>query len=74
MTDMEPTGFEALVIYRLDKLEQRFDKLDDSVVGVRLDVVGLKIRSGIWGGLGGLIPSALAVALVVMGIGGGGGG
>lgn len=63
-------GFEQyklMILERLDRLEgqqeRRFDKLETSIGGVKLEVVALKVKAG----LAGLLAGALGSFLVGLG-------
>jgi hypothetical protein len=58
---------ESLILYRLDELKSDISALSEQVrvLGEEhrqqgLVVEGLKIKSGVWGAVGGAIPTALA--------------
>lgn len=68
-------NYKLLVVDTLKRLEQaaqdhdrrddeRFEKLHETLEGIRSDISSLKFRSGVWGALAGMIP-ALAVLLVL---------
>lgn len=45
-----------LIAHRLQKIEGQLDRIS-------VDIVGLKVRAGLWGALAGSIPLLLAFAL-----------
>jgi hypothetical protein len=61
------TDQAALILYRLDELKidiaelsARYEKVEAKVEKNAIDTAGLKVKSGVWGVMGGLVP-ALAV-------------
>lgn len=67
---MEDSAFQSLVITRLDSLDDRLEKLENTVVLARIDIATLKVKAGMWGALAGTVPGAIAVAAVLVGVGG----
>ena len=45
-------------------LLNRCDSLAETQANIRADIAGLKVKSGVWGAVGGMIP--VSVALVVL--------
>lgn len=43
----------------VQKMDTKIEKLDDKIDCVCTDVAGLKVKSGVWGALSGLIPVSL---------------
>ena len=65
----EPDGWQEWgrhVLAELVRLNNLYEKQSQRIGEVREDIAGLKVKSGLWGLLGGLIPIliALVVALV----------
>lgn len=58
--------YQRLVLTKLDALEQQVGDLNEALVLVRLDVATLKVKAGVWGGLAGLVPAAVGMALVIL--------
>ena len=57
---------EELVVLKLDTLEKKMVSLDEKVTLCRIDIAGLKVKSGIWGAIAGMIPAAIGVGMWVM--------
>ena len=58
----------ALIMYRLNELkagqekqDERLASLADEVTKLREEVAGLKVKSGVWGGVAGIVPAAIAI-------------
>lgn len=68
------SAYEKLVLDKLDTLDERMTSLEDGVVLVRIDVAKLKVKAGLWGGIAGLIPAVIGVAMIFISGGGGVGG
>ena len=67
------SAYEKLVLSELEELKQGMVGLEEQVVLVRIDVARLKVKAGLWGGLAGLVPGAIAVGLLILGGGSGAG-
>jgi len=50
---------EELILAKLEKLEEQ-------LVQARLDIATLKVKSGVWGLLGGLVPVLIMIAVVLV--------
>lgn len=46
-----------------DWIEAHFDKLRHEIVKVQLDIAALKVKAGIWGVFGGLIPIVITIGV-----------
>ena len=44
-------------------LQGSHEKLQETVTQIRIDVEGLKVKAGVWGLMGGLIPVAIMIIL-----------
>ena len=44
-------------------IEDHFTKLNDQITNVRVDIATLKVKAGIWGIIGGVIPVLISIAL-----------
>ena len=66
---MEDTAFQSLVIARLDSLDDRTEKLENTVVLARIDIATLKVKAGMWGALAGMVPGAIVAIGVFVGAG-----
>lgn len=48
-------------LYTLQKMEAVLERLEEQVVGLRIEVAALKVKSGIWGAVAGLASATLVV-------------
>lgn len=64
---MTEHGFQALVLQRLDSLDDRMEKLENTVVLARIDIATLKVKAGMWGALAGMVPGAIVAIGVFVG-------
>lgn len=46
-----------------DWIQCHFDKLNERITKVRIDIAGLKVKSGIWGLIGGAIPILITISI-----------
>lgn len=54
------------VLKELERLNDCYGGLQKEVQKVRIEIAMLKVKSGIWGGLAGLIPVVLFIAYQLM--------
>lgn len=47
-------------------LDCHFNKLQEQITLVRIEIAKLKVKSGIWGIIGGCIPVAIMIAIYFM--------
>lgn len=48
---------------RLFYIQEKLDSLDEKLTLVRVDIAGLKVKSSIWGIIGGSIPILVLLAI-----------
>lgn len=54
------------VLKELERLDECYQRLDTKVGQVLEEIARLKVKSGVWGALGGLIPVIIVIALYVL--------
>ena len=59
--------WRELVLSELAELKKGQDRLEEGQTLTRIDVAQLKVKAGLWGGLAGLVPGAIAVAVLLLG-------
>jgi len=47
-------------------IDCHFTKLNDRITELRVDIAGLKVKSSVWGLLGGSIPVALTIGIYLL--------
>ena len=47
-------------------LKRSHEKLQETVTQVRIDIEGLKVKSGVWGLIGGCVPVAMMLAYLIL--------
>lgn len=55
--------YEKMVIEKLDDHDQKFTGIEDKLTQIQVDIATLKVKAGIWGGIGGLIPAVIAIVM-----------
>lgn len=67
-------AYRHMVLSALERLDSRDDRLDsklDKIIrlqeSMQIDIEGLKVKSGVWGLIGGLIPVVVALAMLLIG-------
>lgn len=55
--------YRRAVIGKLATIDTRLEKIETTQIGMREDLAALKIKSGIWGLVGGLIPVLVALGI-----------
>ena len=67
---MSPTAADKsladLVLSELRETKGEIKELRTALTNVRVDIAGLKVKAGVWGGLAGLVSAAVAVAAAVV--------
>ena len=58
--------YEKLVLKEIEDLNSISEKLREEIGAVRRDIVGLKVRAGVWGLAGGFIPVAIGILVLIM--------
>ena len=46
-------------------IEDHFTKLNDRIIDVRVDIATLKVKAGIWGIIGGVIPILIVICIYI---------
>ena len=54
------------VLAELKRLNECYEKLDESIQGMKIDLAMLKVKSGIWGAIAGFVPSAAALIYILL--------
>lgn len=54
-----------LLLDEIRDLRKEFDGLKEEVTKARVDIGGLKVKSGIWGTIGGMIPTSIMFVWVI---------
>jgi hypothetical protein len=70
MTDSSWSAYEKMVLAKLDSLEEGLADVREQQILLRIDVSNLKVKAGIWGGVAGLVPAIVGVALMLFSGGG----
>ena len=55
--------YEKMVIEKLDDHDDKFNGIEDKLTQIQVDIATLKVKAGIWGGIGGLIPAIIAIVM-----------
>ena len=55
--------YEKMVIDKLDDLDDKFSGIEDKLTQIQVDIATLKVKAGVWGGIGGLIPAIIAIVM-----------
>jgi hypothetical protein len=59
---------EELIVIKLDTFEKKIEALDEKVTLCRIEIAGLKVKSGIWGAVAGMIPVAIGLGMWIMSV------
>ena len=52
-----------MVIDKLDDHDDKFNGIEDKLTQIQVDIATLKVKAGVWGGIGGLIPAVIAIVM-----------
>ena len=55
--------YEKMVIDKLDDHDDKFSGIEDMLTQIQVDIATLKVKAGVWGGIGGLIPAIIAIVM-----------
>ena len=55
--------YEKMVIEKLDDHDDKFNGIEDKLTQIQVDIATLKVKAGVWGGIGGLIPAIIAIVM-----------
>ena len=55
--------YEKLVMDKLGEHDERFGNVEEKLTQIQVDIATLKVKAGIWGGIGGLIPVVIAIVM-----------
>ena len=55
--------YEKMVIDKLDAHDDKFSGIEDKLTQILVDIATLKVKAGVWGGIGGLIPAIIAIVM-----------
>ena len=55
--------YEKMVIDKLDDHDDKFNGIEDKLTQIQVDIATLKVKAGVWGGIGGLIPVVIAIVM-----------
>jgi len=55
--------YEKMVIDKLDDHDAKFSHIEDKLTQIQVDIATLKVKAGVWGGIGGMIPAIIAIVL-----------
>ena len=58
--------WENLVLAELKELKDGQTRLEDGQVLLRIDVAKLKVKAGLWGGIAGLVPGMVGIAVLLL--------
>ena len=58
--------YRKLVLSEIERLTVSVEKLRDELGTIRSEIVGLKVKAGIWGLIGGAIPVAIGLATLLL--------
>ena len=55
--------YQKLVVDKLDDHDGKFTSIEDKLIKIQVDIVTLKVKAGVWGGIAGLVPVVLGLVL-----------
>jgi len=55
--------YEKMVIDKLDDHDDKFNGIEDKLTQIQIDIATLKVKAGVWGGVGGMIPAVIAIVM-----------
>ena len=74
MAEKKPNGWDEWKNYVLTKTEENGEKIESleatvnkSTLKITAEIATLKVKSGIWGAIGGLVPVVILIGLAFIG-------
>lgn len=58
--------YEKLVLHQLRELQEKADKNLEEHAAIKEDIATLKVKSGVWGLIGGMIPVGIALLIWIL--------
>tara|TARA_Y100000034_G_scaffold41417_1_gene50962 strand:- start:41 stop:271 length:231 start_codon:yes stop_codon:yes gene_type:complete len=55
--------YEKMVMEKLDNHDDKFNGIENKLTQIQVDIATLKVKAGVWGGIGGLIPVIIAIVM-----------
>ena len=55
--------YEKMVIEKLDDHDDKFNGIENKLTQIQVDIATLKVKAGVWGGIGGLNPAVIAIVM-----------
>ena len=55
--------YQKLVMEKLEMHDGKFSNIDSKLTQIQIDIVTLKVKAGVWGGIAGLVPVVLGLVL-----------
>ena len=55
--------YEKMVIEKLDDQDDKYNGIENKLTQIQVDIATLKVKAGVWGGIGGLIPAVIAIVM-----------
>ena len=55
--------YEKMVIDKLDDHDDKFNGIEDKLTQIQVDIATLKVKAGVWGGIGGSIHAVIAIVM-----------
>ena len=55
--------YQKLVMDKLGEHDDKFNSIEDKLMGIQVDIATLKVKAGVWGGVAGLIPVIVAIVM-----------
>ena len=49
------------VLKELERLNECYERLHTDVAGIKTDIATLKVKSGMWGAIAGMVPAAIYI-------------
>ena len=55
--------YQKLVMDKLGEHDEKFGSIESKLTQIQVDIATLKVKAGVWGGIGGLIPVVIAIIM-----------
>ena len=58
--------YSRLVLAELERLNVNYEKLEDGIISIKVDIAKLQVKSGVWGLAGGAISVLVTVLFLLL--------
>lgn len=57
---------DELIVLKLTTMENKITAVEEQITLCRVDIAGLKVKSGIWGAIAGMVPVSIGLVMWIV--------